>query len=439
VSASLFAAACQAPAPILTAPDILLIVIDCLRSDHVGAYGHFRPTTPNLDALAGEGTLFRHAFAQSHWTRPSVPSYLTGLYPSEHGLLEVELNDSGVITGPALSAEVVTIAEQLKDAGYITAMLGEQYQLARIFNLDQGFDFYRNRSGQASLIGRNFLGWLSRHEGEGQFFGYLHYLDIHWPYCPPKRFLDRFDTGESTLSLCYQWRRLRRELRSGERQLTPADVERLSARYDEELAAVDASLGTLFQGLRERGQWDETLIIVTADHGEEFMERGLMGHQGGLSDVLLSVPLIIKPPVSWPGEPMGEVEDLVELRSIVSTLREAAGAARGAGGPSLVPYLLGRQAPDPLIYVVAESTLAVMVRSAGYSLLVSKEDGSSQLFDRTAEPFETTDVAGREPEITAELTRHLRAWSRALAPIEPMRIAADDDITEGLKDLGYID
>jgi hypothetical protein len=154
-------AGCQAPVEPLTAPNVLLIVVDCLRSDHVGAYGHSRPTTPNLDSLAADGTLFRHAFAQSHWTRPSIPSYLTGLYPSEHGLLEVELNDSGVITGPALSPDVVTVAEELQERGYLTAMVGEQYQLARIFNLHQGFDFYRNKAGEASLIGRNFLKWLS--------------------------------------------------------------------------------------------------------------------------------------------------------------------------------------------------------------------------------------------------------------------------------------
>jgi arylsulfatase A-like enzyme len=185
--------------------------------------------------------------------------------------------------------------------------------------------------------------------------------------------------------------------------------------------------------------WDETLVIVTADHGEEFMERGLIGHQGGLADVLLSVPLIIKSPASWPGERAAEVADLVELRSIVPTVREAVGAAPGPGGPSLVPYLVGRPNPQAPAYVVAESTLAVMVRSATHSLLVSKEDGSSKLFDRTAEPFESTDVADREPEIVAELSRYLRVWRNSLEPIEPVGVTVDDETIEGLKDLGYID
>ncbi|MCZ6508903.1 MAG: hypothetical protein O7A04_12770, partial [Acidobacteria bacterium] len=107
--------------------------------------------------------------------------------------------------------------------------------------------------------------------------------------------------------------------------------------------------------------------------------------------------------------------------------------------PSLVPYLLGRQASDAASYVVAESTLAVSVRSRTHALLVSKEDGSQRLFDRTAEPYEVTDVAAREPEIMAELTRKLGAWRRALVPLQPTHVDVADDTAEGLKDLGYID
>jgi len=431
--------ACRQPRTALEPPNAIFIVIDCLRSDHVGAYGHSLPTTPSLDALAREGTVFEHAYSQGHWTRPSVASYLTGLYPSEHGLLEVERGEDGRIIGPALAREVTTLAEEFQAAGYLTAMVGEQDQLAQAFRFRQGFDFYRNDAGKASLIGRGFVRWLDRHQGEGKIFGYLHYLDIHWPYCPPKRFKNRFDSGESSLANCFEWGQLRDRIRSGEQELSAADVARLAARYDEELVAVDASLATLFRALESRGLWDETLIVVSADHGEEFMEYGSVGHSGGLWDVLLSVPLIVKPPRSWPGEPLARVSEVVELRSIISTFREAIGAAPGRGGPSLVPFVLGEQPAARQRYAFAESTHEVRVRSVTHALIVNKQDGSQRLFDRTAEALERTDVSASQPEVLAELSAALRAWRAGLRPIQPAEVEVDEKTIEGLQALGYID
>lgn len=437
--AASLAGCAPAPQP-LAPPNVLFIVIDCLRSDHVGSYGYERPTTPNLDHhVAAAGTVFERAYSQAQWTRPSLVSYLTGLYPSEHGLLEVERDAEGRITGPALADEAVTIAEQFQAAGYATMMIGEQFQLSKTFNLHQGFDFYRNRAGKASQIGRSALRWFDRLEPERPFFAYLHYLDIHWPYCPPKRFRDRFDPGESTLANCYQWAELRSRIRSGEQQLSPADITRLEARYDEELLSVDASFGTLFPELMRRGLWDETLVIVTSDHGEEFMEHGSIGHQGGLWDVVLSVPLIVKPPAGWPGVPTPRVSEPVELRSIVATLRQAIGAPPGAGGPSLVPYLLGETPEEAPAYAISESSDEIRVRTATHSLIVGKGDGSRRLFDRSAEPLERTDLSAERPELVAGLTQVLRRWRDGLEPVTPADVEVDEETIEGLRALGYID
>jgi len=430
-------AACR-PEP-LAPPNIVLIVVDCLRSDHVGAYGYERLTTRNLDALAGEGTLFRRAYAQSHWTRPSLPTILTGLYPTEHGLLDVERDADGRVLGPSLALEATTIAEELQAAGYDTAMIGEQFQLSATFNLNQGFDYYRNRGGKASQISRHFTRWLDGRDSPGRFFTYLHYLDIHWPYCPPERFRGRFDSGESSIDTCGDWRKLRTDIRSGARVLTPSEAKRLEARYDEELAATDNLIRHVFEDLRERELWDDTLVLVTSDHGEEFYERGFIGHQGGLVDALLSVPLIVKPPAGWRGEPSAEVDTIVELRSIAPTLREAAGLAPGRGGPSLVPFLLGEEVDDPPSYAVAESAIEVNVRTATHNLIFDRETESFALYDRRSEPFEATDVAADQPEVLAAMRNHFRAWLAALQPITPETSVADDATVEGLKDLGYIE
>jgi arylsulfatase A-like enzyme len=431
-------AACRAPEPPLAAANILLVVIDCLRADHVGAYGHTRPTTPVLDRLAAEGTIFRQAYAQAHWTRPSLPSLLTGLYPSEHGLLEVELNRQGRIIGPALAAEADTLAEQLTAAGYRTAFIGAQYQMAKAFQLDQGFSFFNNRAGRAPAISHAFGLWLDRHPGE-RFFVYLHYLDIHWPYCPPDVVRGRFDAGTSELSVCGGGRELRDAIRHGEIELSAADVERLAARYDESLLATDYQVGVALAHLERRGLLDDTLVVVTADHGEEFMEHGEIGHNDGLYDVLLHVPLIVRPPKSWPGEPRREVDAVHELRSVAPTLRQAAGASAGRGGPSLVPYLLGRDVEGVSGYAVAESSTLVSVRNARYRLVVDRRGGGARLYDRAAEPLEETDVGPSRPRELAELAAYLRTWSAGLAPLAPVPTEADEETLEGLKSLGYID
>jgi hypothetical protein len=169
------------------------------------------------------------------------------------------------------------------------------------------------------------------------------------------------------------------------------------------------------------------------------MEHGSIGHNNGPYDVLLHVPLIVRPPKSWPGPPAAEVEAVHELRSVAATLRHAAGIEPGRGGPSLVPYLLGRDLEPGPRFAVAESSLAVSVRTARHRLIADRQGGGMQLFDRTAEPLERTDVASEEPEALAELVGHLRSWQRQLEPLAPVAAEIDEETVQGLRDLGYID
>jgi len=148
----LLAAACQAPPPDLgPPPNVLLLVVDCLRADRLSVSGYERPTTPNIDALAAEGVRFTRAISQASWTRPSLPTILTGLYPSEHGLSNFDESDDKV-RSTRLTDAVTTLAEALKSRGYRTAMIGEQFQLSPRFGLDQGFDFYKHRASTAANI-----------------------------------------------------------------------------------------------------------------------------------------------------------------------------------------------------------------------------------------------------------------------------------------------
>ena len=431
--------AAPAPAPAAAAPpkpaNLLLIVVDCLRGDALSAAGYARRTTPALDGLAAEGTRFARAFAQSSWTRPTLPTILTGLYPSEHGLLD--LGDENADNAPALDESVTTLAERLASAGYTAVMFGEQHKLAPRFGLGQGFARWEHRTGPARNIETKTLAFTAAQQGR-PWLAYLHYLELHWPYCPPQDLRGTFDDGTSGLDLCAEWRRLRDGMRTGEVVLTAADERRMRARYDEELLGLDRELGKLFASLRAGGAWDETLVVVTADHGEEFGEHGGWFHGHTLHDELIHVPLVVKPPASW-GAPRGRtVEALVEHRDLAATLLEAAGvAAAPAGTASLLPWVRGEEGPSRP-FVVAESMDQVAVRTAGWKLLVDKAGGKRVLYDLAADPGETRDVAAEHPDRVGELRRHLVGWRRALVPAARREVEIDEETRKGLEGLGYL-
>jgi choline-sulfatase len=417
--------------------NILLLVIDCLRGDGVGVNGYERPTTPHLDALAAEGTSFRQAFAQASWTRPSLPTILTGLYPSEHGLMDLGEDEGAHVQ--ALDESIETFPERLAAAGYATAMFGEQHKLAPRFGLGQGFEVWHHRSGGAPNINRKAADWAAG-VGERRFFAYLHYLEPHWPYCPPREVRGRFDDGGG-FDVCADWRGLRRQLNEEGRVLDEAQRRTMRARYDEELLALDAELGKLFADLEARGLWDETLVIVTADHGEEFFEHGGWFHGQSLHDELVHVPLLVKPPASW-GAPRGQVLDgLVESRDISATALAAAGVtALPPGTVDLLPWVRGERGEDaPRPFVVSEAVDKVALRTATAKLIVDRQGDRQQLYDLAADPGELNDLGPSAPPQLATLRREMAGWKRTLQPPRHGKVVeVDDETRQGFEALGYI-
>jgi arylsulfatase A-like enzyme len=419
-------------------PNVVILLLDCLRADHVGVNGYHRDTTPSLDGLAAEGVNFSLAFAQAQWTRPSVPALLTGLYPSEHGVVSLQVGELRASAG-ALSPDVETLAESLKEHGYDTALIGEQAQLSRRFGLDQGFDLYNNRVRKAEKINRKFLGWASEREGR-PFFAYLHYLDAHMPYCPPESTRGRFRTSGDGVPECLASRQMIEDVRYGRIELSADEITEMIAAYDEELAALDADLGDLFRKMKKKGLWDETLIVVTADHGEEFLEHGSIGHQKGLHDELIHVPLIIKQPASWDSPAGAVVDDVVELRDVSTTVLEALGVEPTAPRHSLLPWLVGRgDERDARRYVVSESSGSVSIRTPELKLVSEKESGVAELFDLIADPGETENLAGQRREELALLRGYLAEWQAGLTPYAAIDEEIDEETLEGLKTLGYLD
>jgi choline-sulfatase len=441
------------PRPPEPPPNLLLLVIDCLRGDELSVAGYARATTPNLDAIAKQGVRFQQVSSQASWTRPSLPSILTGLYPSEHGLLDL-LDDNSDAPAAALADSVVTLGERLHGAGYATAMFGEQQQLAPRFGLSQGFDVWQPKSSSAGNIQKKLLEWSATGTGGKPFFAYLHYLEIHFPYCPPKELRGHFDEGSSALNPCADWRKLRDDMRTGAFVPTAADRQLLRARYDEELFALDAAIGGMVAELQRRGTWDRTLVVVTADHGEEFGEHGGYFHGQSLYEELLHVPLIVKPPASWTGPRGVTIPGLVEQRNLAATFLDAAGVKDPPRGTrSLLPWVRGEKVDGPPSpFTISESAEQVAVRTPRWKLIArkpgktlpaghpsaSREIEGLELYDLQSDPGETKNVANESRRELAAMKQILAGWRSSLVATDQHTVEMDAETREGLKALGYL-
>lgn len=432
---------CAAPASSKVGPPkgILVLLVDCLRADHLAAGGSSLGATPNLDRLASQAVVFDRASAVASWTRPSVPSIWTGLYPSEHGLTDLIEGGKGV-RGGVLSEDAVTVAEAMQAAGYRTAMIGNQFQLSPRFGMAQGFDLYQNNVKSAHGMRENFVGWLDE-APEKPFFAYLHYLEIHWPYWQKASTRGRYGSDAITSHLDGNLDELRAGVDSGAIVLDDADRKEIAARYAEALAALDGEIGRLFDDLEKRGLLDETLVVVLADHGEELGERGGIEHGHTLKEELLHVPYIWRLPKSWRGSGLRHEKAMVETRTLAPTLMALVGQPipPAVSAPSLLPWLAGpRPAEPPYRILAAESNGMFEVRNERFKLLAQPAKKSFELFDLEADPGERRDVAAEHPAEFEALRSAFRAWHADLHPLAMSSTQLDAETEEGLRSLGYI-
>jgi choline-sulfatase len=439
--AALLLAKCAAPAPSIPRlpAGVLVLLVDCLRADHLASGGSALGATPNLDGLASRAVVFDRASAVASWTRPSVPSLWTGLYPSEHGLTDLIEKGKGV-RGGVLAEEATTISEAMQAAGYRTAMIGNQFQLSPRFGMAQGFDLYRNNVKSASGMRETLLAWLDE-APERPFYVYLHYLDIHWPYWQRPLTRGRFGSDRIESRLDGDLDELRAGVGSGAIVLADADRREIAARYGEALAALDNEIGILLGDLEKRGRLDETLIIVTADHGEELGERGGIEHGHTLNEELLHVPFIWRLPASWHAGRMRRESALVETRALAPTLMDLVEQPIPAAvsAPSLVPWLLGKpptRSPFPIL--AAESNGLFGIRNERFKLVAQPAKRTFELFDLVADPGEKRNVASEHPAELEELRSAFRSWRAGLEPIAAAPTELDSETIEGLRSLGYI-
>ena len=424
------------------APNVLLISIDTLRADHLGCYGYPKDLTPNLDELAKESVVFLNAIAPSPWTLPSHAAMLTGFLPSAIG---VYTEDNKVPDG------VTTLAEILKENGYFTMSANGGGYLERIYGFAQGFDIYgrmmRNLSTEIELINKKAMQYMSRAQ-DRRFFFFYHTYQVHAPYY----FHEGFSEPEARLcrSGCI--------CKNGECFCKAPPAPECHIAYEGEIRYMDHHIGELLKFLKKQGLYDNTMIIFTSDHGEDFVQdaRGITQHGFLLYDELIKVPLIIKFPR---GEMGGTVVSAqVRLVDIVPTVLDYLGIDAGnLQGKSLMPLIRGEESgvraavaeyykrPLALTYYPHLNNDKVAVRLPGAKLIVNVELGTIELYRLDDDPLERKNLFANPSREALELMADMLATllnelqripkhpeEETKAPPMP------EHLKEQLKALGYI-
>jgi arylsulfatase A-like enzyme len=446
--------------------NILLVVIDTLRADALGVYGSSWNATPFLDAFAREATLFQNAFAPTPMTAPSHASLFTSTHPASHGIWnEVHLDrEKSVI--PKLPPSAITLAEVLNDAGYETAAFADGGWVIPARGFDQGFDRFESETRGVADRVRSATDWLERRDSDRPFFLFLHTYEVHAPYLPPQRYEDAFDaeydgplrevllearafaaSGAVENKLVDVHERFFKPILA---ELDSEDLRFLRALYQAELALVDEHLAQLVEYLRRSGILDETVVVVTSDHGEEFGEHGQFGH-GQVYDELLRIPLLIR----TPGAPAGERAEPVTLVDIMPTLLSHVGVEIPASAVGHAVNLEEGGSPKDRLLVAEmlwrrKRQLAVQLGAMKAVFFYGYPGGPhpAQVFDSSVDPEEQHSISSSQ--VGAEFLKRsqgvLQTWfeearrHRQEHDLHRLERSLDDfeERMEELRALGYV-
>lgn len=437
--------------------NVLLVSIDSLRADRVHSLGNARDTSPTLDALARDGILFRNAVSSSSWTIPAHMTLLTGMLPGEHGV---------VVPQRRLRDSVVTLAEALRDSGYATAGFVSGPTVRAVYGFAQGFETFDDDTTVAPnrllsqkgitspMIARLVTEWLIRWNDDGRrqpFFLFVHLWDVHYDYEPPAPYDAMFDPDyQGTMtSDGFEMNPL---VHAG---MPAEDLAHLVALYDGELRFTDEHIGKIVARLRDLKVLDDTLVVVTSDHGDEFFEHGGKGHGRTLFEEVVHIPLVMRYPLRLPSGL--HIDRQVRLVDVAPTILGLAGVSpppgfgtrssiEGIGGRDLSPWLAdserAHELPElPAILELRKALTAV--RTNEHKLVVHLKDRHpAALFDLRKDPEEKTNLLadGAHPEVATRLAALFERWRSELAelPRAYERWNPDSDLTRRLEALGYV-
>jgi len=414
-------------------PNVMLVVLDTTRSDILSCYGYSKPTTPTLDRLASEGTLFTNAHATDFWTLPSHASLLTGQYPSRHQATS-ETN--------RLPGQAETLAESLRRAGYRTAAFVSNVWVSRERGFHQGFETFEEMWAAGTHDDtysfdkagtRAARTWLDRNALAGKpFFLFVNFNTAHLPYSPTPLALVELTPGARPLDRVARLRQVKSMWShlGGELVFDEMDFQILNELYEAEVNMVDSLVGKLVDELEEQGVLDDTLVIITSDHGENIGDHGMIDHLLSMHETTIRIPLIIRFPARFP--PGSIRSDLVSQVNIAPTVIDVAGLA--ARYRQYRHRSLAQADAEPPAFVIAENERPIngielmksrfpdfdvesidhrirMLRTNRHKLIWHSNE-KVELFDLKLDPAEEVDIAASRPELRDRLILSLMQWMR---------------------------
>jgi len=449
-------------APNRPGPNIVLVVLDTTRADRISYDDDSGLATPGLAGFARDAIRFDRAYSTSSWTVASHASLFTGLLPATHQATQENL---------LLDSDLETLAEILAARGYQTAAFSNNTWVSGTTDLTQGFEtlaeLWSNRPGSpdaepAHPTNEAVRAWLSARDSGRPFFLFVNFIEPHWPYAAPQEYLTQVagDRPELVTTAGSGFSAIEWYVK-GQRG-TDAILEARAARYDAEVAYVDAIVQRLFDVLEVEDVFDDSLLVVTSDHGENLGEHGHQGHSFTLYDSTIRVPLLIRPPGgAGPDAPIRT--DPVQLTDVFTTLARAAGVTDY--DPRVVGQdLLAGPVPDdrPVVteYYRPDTFLARFPRNpavrgrlasfrrrirsiqVGSDKLIWGSDGRHELYDVTRDPGELENLALERPEVVESLAAQLEATvarlSRSTSDPRPGLSRIDPETIENLRALGYL-
>jgi arylsulfatase A-like enzyme len=449
--------ACEAPRE-TRPPDVFMVVVDTLRADRFGATRRGTSLTPFLDELARTSTVFHDAYSTSPWTSPSVASLFTSRYPSQHGVQDFE---------SALPGGEETLAEILAANGIVAGGFSSNLLVGRSRGFQQGFRFFRalgtrdvgsqHRSERAVDAARRAIRWIDERPEtpRERLFVYLHVMDPHAPYAPDRNARARVFGSDPEPDVDA----VNEVMRHHTTTPIPESTRRaVVALYDAEVSSTDTALELFFSALAERGRLDDSIVIVTADHGEELWDHGMFGHHHSLYAEVLRVPLLIRMPGQMRRRDVFEAVSLLDVAPTVLDLLGVAAPSRFEGR-SLVPWLEGSPpAEDALGRIVgAELLLPPKLRRTphertvivGDKQLIRNFDGVEHVLDLApvdaGTPGDAANASRVRPEERAALRDEIdRLIAHVTDPDAPrqgarQRVELDEAERAELRALGYLE
>lgn len=438
-----YASETKSPITKKTLPSLLLITIDTLRADRLPFYGYKRNTAPFLGKLAEHGIVFTNAYSTSSWTVPAVTSLVTGVYPSSHGVMRGSIKKGRVYKQEIVPRKLPNLPEQLRALGYRTYAVTANYHLTKELGFGRGFDRYACIGFcTAEKVNGAFLEWKHEIESQnGPVFVWLHYFDPHIPYIGRQPWLKHYQSDEtegerSTISSILRPVKLRQVLKKNE----PRILTLIQSHYDSEINYCDEYIKKLFQ---EFPSFEHYAMVFTADHGEEFMEHGKLGHANNLYNDTVRIPLFVRIPGSVSATTSKEAASLVD---IAPTLLVVAGgkAPLSWQGRALLDHK-GHVSPQEERYVLTQlhngiaPPLNALIGS-NWKLIVNDKTQVKELYNLMDDPAERNNLTTLQPEKTRQQGEILQKLVLSLTPAPKTgeKKPLQKDKEEMLRSLGYI-